>query len=264
MQKPVRTYYEIATLTLLLLFSISTLSAQSKAGDFNHFHPRFEPFILPGGPEASAVQCVAQDKLGFLWLASKKGLYRFDGLQFIIYRHDPRDSTSIADDYVEWVMVDSKGILWLGYWGAGVSAFNPITESCVHYHPEPGNPDALSDGSVAMIVEDRQGYIWVGTKEGLNRLDRKTGKFKRFFHDPNDPHSLSYNFVRSLYVDRSGTLWVGCGTLWDGNDLAGKRGGLNRFNPDGTFTRFLNDPEDPNSLGDNRVRAIFEDSRGNF
>ena len=34
--------------------------------------------------------------------------------------------------------------------------------------------------------------------------------------------------------------------------------------PDGTFTRYLHDPNNPNSLINNKVRSIFEDSRGIF
>ena len=42
-------------------------------------------------------------------------------------------------------------------------------------------------------------------------------------------------------------------------------GGLNRFDRNtGTFTRYLNDPKNPHSLINNKVRAIFEDSRGTF
>ena len=34
--------------------------------------------------------------------------------------------------------------------------------------------------------------------------------------------------------------------------------------PDGTFKRFMHDPKNPNGLANNKVRAIFEDSRGIF
>ena len=50
-----------------------------------------------------------------------------------------------------------------------------------------------------------------------------------------------------------------------GDENPDKKGGLNRFNKNtGTFTRYLHDEKDPHSLIDNRVRAIFEDSYGNF
>jgi streptogramin lyase len=48
-------------------------------------------------------------------------------------------------------------------------------------------------------------------------------------------------------------------------DLVSTEGGLNRFDRNkGTFTRYLHDQKNPHSLINNKVRAIFEDSRGTF
>ncbi len=74
--------------------------------------------------------------------------------------------------------------------------------------------------------------------------------------------ALSQNNVRAIYEDREGTLWIGTGVPWDPQDL---EGGLNKFDRSkGTFTRYLHDPTNANSLVSNKVRAIFEDSKGNF
>jgi len=231
---------------------------------FANFNPRFEVFELPGGDPGNSVNCIVQDSAGFLWFGSQQGLHRYDGQHVHTYFHDPADSASIASDYIEWLFPDSKGILWIGHGGAGVSAFDPLAEIAARYAHDPKNPGSLSNNNVSMIAEDREGFIWCATNKGLNRLDRQTGKFRHFFHGPADPRSLSYDLVRSVYVDRQGTLWAGCGVVFNGNHAEGKLGGLNRYHPDGTFTRYLHDPNKPNSLADNRVRAIFEDSRGDF
>ncbi|MBL7791908.1 MAG: response regulator [Saprospiraceae bacterium] len=225
------------------------------------FKPYFELFDLPHGDN---IQCIAQDHTGFVWFASQTGLYRYDGQHVVTYRYDPQDKASIAGDYIEWIFVDKKNTLWLGCPGFGLSAFDPATTRSVHYTHDPDDPQSLSNNNVWMITEDRQGYIWVATDNGVNRLDRRTGKFKRFLHDPDNPKSLSYDIARSVYTDRQGTVWVGCGVAGDVNDPHDILGGLNRYNGDGTFTRFQHNPGDPNSLSDNRVRALFEDSRGNF
>jgi signal transduction histidine kinase/ligand-binding sensor domain-containing protein len=68
--------------------------------------------------------------------------------------------------------------------------------------------------------------------------------------------------VRALYEDHEGTLWIGTGFQFD---LVSTEGGLNRFDRmKGTFIRYLHDPKNPHSLINNKVRAIFEDSRGVF
>ncbi|MCK6691864.1 MAG: ATP-binding protein [Thermoanaerobaculia bacterium] len=230
---------------------------------FRDFTPAFEVFSLPGEIKGNYVQCIAQDSVGFLWFGTQDGLHRYDGQSITTYRHDPLEENSLADNYIEWILADSKGALWLGHYGKGVTRFDYTTGKYTRYSRRPGDPNSLSCDTVSMIVEDRRGFIWVGTHNGLNRLYPETGQCKRFFAEPANPHSLSHNLVRALYVDRQGTLWAGCGFPWEENNK--KAGGLNRYHPEtGTFTRYLHDPGNPNSLSDNRVRAIYEDSKGNF
>lgn len=255
--------FRLAWCALILLMLLPSSVQAQQAGGLADFNPRFEPFVLPGPDGSNKIQCIVQDSTGFLWFASSKGLHRYDGQRIVTYHHDPKDTSSIATDYIEWICSARTGLLWLGH-GKGVSAFDPRTEKCIHYRQDVQDPARrLGDNSVSMIVEDTAGYIWVATARGLDRLDPRGGPARHFAHS-SDTNSLSSGVVRSLYVDRSGTLWVGCGTPFDFSDTTGKQGGLNRYNPDGTFTRFLHDPANPNSLANNQVRAIYEDSRGNF
>ena len=124
----------------------------------------------------------------------------------------------------------------------------------------PNDPGSTS-GIVTVILRDHQGILWVGTHNGLDRLDEKTEKFIHYRNEPGNPRSLSSNNVRAIYEDHRGVLWIGTGLFWENNN----DGGLNRFDRNtGTFTRYLNDPKNPHSLINNKVRAIFEDSRGTF
>ncbi|MEQ1743787.1 MAG: two-component regulator propeller domain-containing protein [Saprospiraceae bacterium] len=250
----------ITLLPLLLALVVS-----GPAQNLRDFHPRFESFSLPGEIMGNYVQCIAQDSLGLLWFATQDGLQRYDGRSLTTVYHDPLQDNSLIGNSVQWICVGNDGMLWLADYGKGLTRYDQSSGLHYRYKHDPNDPNSLSSDTVSMVVQDRAGFVWVGTHRGLNRLDPKTGKVKRFFSDPANPHSLSANLVRALYVDRQGTLWVGCGFPWDETDPTGKTGGLNRYHPDSeTFTRYLHDPADPNSLADNRVRALFEDSRGNF
>ena len=51
---------------------------------------------------------MAQDKYGFMWFTSGlKGLQRYDGSELKSYAHDPFNSNSLADNYVECLVIDS-------------------------------------------------------------------------------------------------------------------------------------------------------------
>ena len=250
---------------LIFLISLSTniLCAQnSELKGVPEFNPAFEPFELPNGHMGNSVQGIVQDSVGFMWFASQSGLHRFDGQNMITFLSDPNNPSTLNNDYIEDIYLDSQGIIWLSHWSAGgISSYDPDLGSFKRYVHDPGDPESIILGETGPIVEDKDGFLWIGGRNGVSRLDRESGKFSRYVHDPGDDNSLSDNEVRGLYVDTDGDLWVATGMPWV---LDGK-GGLNRYIPEkDSFERFLHDPEDPNSLSNNKVRSLFEDSKGNF
>ena len=54
-----------------------------------------------------------QDREGYVWIGTNKGLLRFDGNTYDLYRHDDSDTGSISDSRVLGVMCDSKGRIWV-------------------------------------------------------------------------------------------------------------------------------------------------------
>jgi len=217
----------------------------------------FEPIEAPGG-------AVAEDRHGFMWFGGNDGLYRYDGDEYIHYQHDPYDSTSLSENWVESLYAGSDDMIWIGTFGGGLNRFNPETNTFTHFTQEAGTPTSLSQDTVTVILEDNQGTLWVGTHGGLNRFDKSTETFTRYLHNPEDPNSLSNNQVRALYEDSNGTLWIGTGSPAPA-ETPGDEGGLNRFNPETqSFTRYLHAPNDSTSLINNKVMSIFEDSRGTF
>ncbi len=239
---------------LLNLASVFDTKAQQVA--FNRVSPD-----LYFGP----IGGITQDLQGYMWISSYGfGLFRYDGYHLTNFRHDPMDSGSLASDDCGIVFADHNGIIWLGTSGSGLNRFDPATGIFTRFRHKKDNLASLSNDDVTAIGEDREGTLWIGTRNGLNRMDQKTGNFTLFFYNSNDPSTLSCNWVQVLYKDRLGTLWVGCAN--EENDTESPLdGGLNRFDSKTQkFTRYLHHPKDPGSLADNRIGAIFEDSRGVF
>jgi DNA-binding NtrC family response regulator/ligand-binding sensor domain-containing protein len=253
-----------------------TLWIGTFAGGLNRFNRAEETFrrYLHNPQDRSSLShnCVRMlfvDRSGLLWIGTGGGgINTFDCARkpFRHLSHDPLDPNSLSDTDVRSIYEDRTGALWIGTQGGGL---NKLVSTSVaratsnhasgarpsftvtRYRHNPADPGSLSNNTVWAICEDHAGNVWVATFDGLNRMDRKTGRFVRFQHDANDPHSLSENTVYRLRVDRFGQIW------------AGTYDGLNRFEAEtGRFQRFAHDPENPGSLSADQVLPIFEDRAG--
>ncbi len=237
-----------AALLSLALGSAAPLTAQSR-------HIRFERISVEHGLSQSVVNCMTQDRTGFMWFGTQDGLNRFDGLRFETLANDPDDPGSLNDNLILALLEDAaNGDLWVGTQTGGLARWQRETGTFVHYRHPDVDPRSLAGDEVRALAQDRDGTLWVGSgTNGLSHLDPATGITRRLHHRPSDPSSLSHDAVRALHLDRGGDLWVG--TL----------GGLNRLGADReTFRRYLHDDSDPASLADDRVRSILEDRNGNL
>lgn len=240
---------------LLLLLKIPHASAQ------NIF---FNRVSAPAGKPFVHVTGIVQDKQGYMWFASKNGLFRYDGYTMKQYHNDPLNQNSLTNDALECICIDRNGIIWIGTFSAGLERFDPEKETFTHFKHDPADPSSISNDSVSVVFSDRNGVLWVGSN-CLDRLNMQTGKFTHYRHEASDKNSISSDHVRAIYEDKKGELWIGTGTVYGMSGGDPLDGGLNKMDrANGTFTRYMHDPDDPHSLASNKVRAIFEDSKGNF
>jgi ligand-binding sensor domain-containing protein len=207
---------------------------------------------------------MCQDNKGFIWLADNfNGLLRYDGSELISYKSNPRNSNSLISDNLECLYAGSKGNIWIGTAQNGLDRLDPETKTFTHFQHNSADTASLRSNKVGALLEDHGGTLWVGTNKGVDTLNRLTGKFTHIEGNSEDGLSLSDEQVRVLYEDRSGTVWIGCGNPFDTNEPL--LHGLYRFDKaDGKITRYRHQEKDSTTLIDNRVRAIFEDSRGVF
>ncbi len=219
---------------------------------------RFEHLSTADGLSQSFVNCILQDRAGFLWVGTQAGLNRYDGYGFEVFRHDPADPASLSHDWIVALAEDpATGDLWIATEGGGLARWSRATGTFGSYRHDPEDPASLSGDRVTSLAVDAAGSLWVGTIDaGLNRFDAATGSFRRFRHDPARSDSLASDQVRSIFAGRGGRLWVGTWAGLDRLDGAAPLPGRQ------VFVHHRHDPRDPRSLSDDRVRAIVEDGAG--
>jgi signal transduction histidine kinase/ligand-binding sensor domain-containing protein len=245
-----------SVIPVFIFLNFTSLMAQEQQLSFEHV-------TGTNGISLGKINAIMQDNNGFIWLSDQTNrcIVRYDGNTMKRYAYDQGKPNTLPGYYPECFATDSSGIIWIGFWGQGFARFDPVAETFTHYVHDPDDLSSLADNSISTILIDRTGTVWLGTALGLDRMDVTTGTFTHFKNDPDDPSSLSNDFVRMVYEDKQGEIWVGTGLAFDNSN----DGGLNRLDKNtGTFTRYVHDPDDPTTLIDNKVRAILEDSYGNF
>lgn len=73
----------------------------------------FKVFDTSDGLPDNTVKCITQDTLGFIWMGTFNGLCRFDGINFVTYKHNPEDEHSIANNHIEAILATGAD-LWIG------------------------------------------------------------------------------------------------------------------------------------------------------
>ena len=134
-------------------------------------------------------------------------------------------------------MEDSKGNLWFGTDGGGVSKYDG--EKFTSYTTNEG----LADNTIISIYEDSKGNIWLGTKNaGVSKFDGK--KITNY----NVSDNLVHNAVWSILEDKQGNIWLGTGGA-----------GLIRLNELNIESFTIN-----NGLISNHINAIAQNNKGDF
>lgn len=255
-----------------------------------------------GGFEKS-VRAVYETSDGTIWAGTYGGgLARLDAKtgEFVFYRHDAGDASSIAGDEITTILEDSSGRLWVGTTG-GLNLVDSAAGEFVRFGFDAGDTSSLSGDSITVLYEDNGGVLWVGTKtRGLNKWNPRT-----WAYGLEDGRKLSADGEQSpnvtSFAEQGGRLFVGTfgeglnivdrstgevtklrhdasdagtisenfvmsmtaasdGQLW----LGTMRSGINRFDPaTGKVTaRYRRDADDPHSLSANGIMALYEDTEG--
>jgi serine phosphatase RsbU (regulator of sigma subunit)/ligand-binding sensor domain-containing protein len=187
------------------------------AGGLDRFDPRTGTSVhfrhdasKPEGLSDNRVYALCEDRSGVLWVGTYGGgLNRFDPASgtFRCYAHNDSVPGSLGAPGVFALCEDHEGTIWVGTFGGGLDRFDSAAGTFAHFRHDDADPGSLSNDLVACIYEDRSGTLWAGTAGGLNRLDRSSGKFRRYTQKDGLPDDVIYGILG----DDRGNLWMSTG-----------------------------------------------------
>jgi len=191
-----------------------------------------------------------QDRLGFLWVGSMEGLNRYDGKNFQIYKNRSYDENSIPNNYIQAIYEDSKGNIWVGTVNSGLAVYDCELNKFRRIKL----PVANTNNAVTEIKEDYEGNIWVGTfGSGLFKINNFL--VVNNYTKQNFDGCLSCDIVNSIFIDeKTNEMYIG-----------GWTSGISILNLErNEFSYLKSEKGSENSLSDNRIKFIFEDSKKNL
>lgn len=222
--------------------------------------------VDPTSLSVNHVLSVYADNTGMLWAGTALGgVCKWSEWvkPFYVIKYDPYNKNSLNSNLIRSFCEDHQGKIWVGTVDAGLNCWDRSTGVFTHYSHIEGQPNTLSHNHVRALAEDRYGNLWVGTEGGgLNMLNASRTSFRIFQANDSNRNSLSSNEIWDLFVDSKNQLWIG--TIGGGLDRVNLNEAAKTNFTQINFEHFRNDPKDPNSLSDNNVSELFEDSFGQF
>ncbi len=201
----------------------------------------------PNSLSSNVIVSLYADRNNDLWIGTYLGgLNRFDGKNFIRYPVSGGEKGNTGASVWD-ICEDRNGNFWLATMGNGAKYFNPKTGSFLDYLSSPEN--SVRSNFVFSVCIDSRENVWFGTSDGLDCLDKATGRFTHYGNEPGNTNSLSNNNVYWVVEDSRHLLWV-C-----------TRQGLTILDPEaGSFTRIGR----KEGLPDESVLTILQDKNGSM
>jgi ligand-binding sensor domain-containing protein/signal transduction histidine kinase len=262
---------------------------------FDREHRRFISYHnLPGDSDSlvdNRVIVLFEDREKNIWVGMHDVEPHFFATRpppFTKFTNPSGSRNSISPGLVGALYEDRQGVLWVG-----------VNRSLVRIDRKTGLSSSfqpVAGSEVLSVIEDGPDVLWIAGTNPLLRYNRKTGELRRYIHDRSDPSTLCSGVVERLLIDHRDTLWAATwdglcrfhpltqrfttykpdpktrglnyyaiaedpqGDLWLGGNL-----GLHRFDPNtNQFTVYTHKSDDPHSLSDNRVVAIYFDRAGSM
>lgn len=157
------------------------------------------------GLPQSFISGLAQDSTGFIWIGTRNGLARYDGIQYRVFQHDPGDSATLASNTIAWINKDNHNHLLIEHESGEMDRFDPVSEKIIHIITEKYTRQSALEFVRRGWIADANGMIWGLMKKGgmskFNPVDHTTREYAMF-------SGLPFNDLHGLMQSRSGRIWV--------------------------------------------------------
>jgi len=188
----------------------------------------------------SKVFSILQDDWQFVWMGTKTGVIKFDGVNFFRYTNE----NGLAQGAVRVLFSDHNKNIWMGHEGGGISRWNGKIFEKIEFR------DTLINSNITSIIQDSDNQIWITTaQDGALLIKNPNAPPSEMIYEHYLKGKKLSDQVFCSFAAKDGTLYfitnIGIKKYNKQTD------NFESFLPDGLSTYF-------------NITTMFEDSRGNL
>ena len=193
------------------------------------------------------------------------------------------------------IIRDSNNIIWASTFTNGLFKYDPLNDKVEHFTANSKNPKyKIQNNAIIKMGKDSNDRIYLGTQTGIDILNRKRNLFESVKLIPTNSKAPQTVLVSHIFIDKSENIWLGTDpngvykiskqknkfkhlsvddglpvkvvigmtedidqNMWFGTF----GGGIVKFNRKKNSSKiFKHDPNNKNSLSDNRTIYLLRDS----
>lgn len=179
-------------LALILAIVCSSVQAAESGNEYRKYDVR-------SGLSNNSVKSILQDKNGYIWLATKDGLNRFNSKEFEAFCSSSSGHGLNIDGIC---MHISRNAIWIGS-TEGLFLFDAVLDSTSAVYPGGQHIQNCN-----CLCYDKDSCLWIGSYNGLYRFNERKGEI-RLYQTCSDPERTQIRTVKSLLVDETGIIYAG-------------------------------------------------------
>jgi signal transduction histidine kinase/ligand-binding sensor domain-containing protein/DNA-binding response OmpR family regulator len=201
-----RFYEKKLVFLLLIIVGFHFLQLDGQKLYYNNTDLNFKHLSSRDGLSQRSITDIMQDKDGYLWFGTRDGLNRYDGSNFLVFRHDSEKLNSLTHSWVTSIYQDTKKNIWVGT-KDGLNKYNPELQHFIPFkHPD--NP-LLNDNVISGIAQFNDSTLCISTNKGIGFISLVEEKFLIPSHILKwNMNELSDKRTRDIIVTRDGALWI--------------------------------------------------------
>jgi signal transduction histidine kinase/ligand-binding sensor domain-containing protein/DNA-binding response OmpR family regulator len=239
----------------------ATYDGLNRYDGYNFKTYKFDPYDSTSVSQ-HLILCIYEDRDGIIWVGTGgMGLCGFDPSTEKFKRYTVSEKPGALHEQTVTSIIECDSTqLWIGTF-RGLTLFNKKKEIFTRImHNESDSESVPSDGPVNTMCKDEKGNVWIGMDgNSIYKICKIAGapqqvRFEKHSFDHAEKSVENENRIVSIFEDSKKNIWIG--TLQ----------GLYRKRPSGNISRYVNNPNDENSLSENliNIHSIAEDRDGNI